>query len=166
MHARDHFDDLPRYSEWAPTSLDRKGLSLPDRQNWRVLYSRNRDSGILAESNWHAVIASLEAIDPDGEHHETHSFGHWACGWIEIVIVDPEHEDLATDAGEIACALANYPVLDDDDYSRREMEEADAAWRWLDMRDRIRTCARHGVSIFAARRDEVPGGLPYNSDDW
>lgn len=166
MHAIDHAHDLPRYSERAPTGFDPRGLNLPDRQNWRVLISRNRDSDILGESNWHTVVKLIEAADPDGEHHETHSFGHWACGWIEILIIDPDHDAAMAVAGEIVCALAGYPVLDEEDYSEREAEEADRYWSSLDTHERIRICDRNGVSIFAARRDEVPEGLPYNSDDW
>jgi hypothetical protein len=59
-------------------------------------------------------------------------------------------------AQEIDLALANYPLLDEEDHSRREDEAACNYWDNMGMRERIRVCAKYRTSIFAARRDEIP----------
>lgn len=164
--AADIISDLPEYSSYRPTGFDVAGLALPDRQTWRVMPAGvNRDSGTLDRSNWRVMVANLAAVDPGGEHHETHRFGHWGCGWLEIMIVNPEAPPAVVDAaGEIAAALESYPVLSDSDFSELEYETACATWANMDTRDRIRVCAKFRVSIFAARRDELPespsGELP------
>ena len=73
-----------------------------------------------------------------------HSVGHAA--WV-----------LASDAyAQMREDLDDYPVLDDDHWSTLEYEEACDYWDSLSMRERIELCAHHRVSIFAARRDELP----------
>ena len=62
--------------------------------------------------------------DPD---FEIHRFGHWACGWFEIMIVRPGSQ-CAKQAQAIESALAGYPVLDEDDFSDREHAAANEAW--------------------------------------
>lgn len=83
--------------------------------------------------------------------------GHWACGWVEYLLVREDAPDeIKQAAGEIICALSDYPVLDEEDFSKRENDEVNESWRWLSMRERMRLCAKHGTSIFAARRDTCP----------
>jgi len=121
------------YKEYSPTQFDAKGLGLNDNQNWLVLIGQNRDSDVLARSNYTCAIEALESVDPDGSDYEQHSFGHWACGWLEVVIVRPGSKayDVAV---EIEACLADYPVLNDDHYSELEWSEhAD----WVD-----RECGR------------------------
>jgi len=64
----------------------------------------------------------------EGEHVEVHRFGHWGPGWIEIILVDPGHYHTLWTAGEIVCSLADYPVLDEEDWSEREFEAAGETW--------------------------------------
>lgn len=150
--------DLPRYGEWRPTSFDSRGLGLPERQDWRVLPAMlTRDSGVLARSNFRVACTSLATVDPDGEHHERHTFGHWGPGWIEIIVVNPNAPDaVITEAGGIAASLESYPVLSESDYSELEWATAADTWCGMSTRERIEVCARYRVSIFAARRDDVP----------
>ena len=57
---------------------------LDEPENWTIVYTHHRDSGLLDQSNAavieKALSAFLEGDDPDiiEEHH-----GHWACGWID-----------------------------------------------------------------------------------
>jgi hypothetical protein len=158
MDALDHFTDLPTYADYRPTRHDTPGLGLPDRATWRVLpVMQTRDSGPLDRSNFRVMLADLTRLDPDGAHHETHRFGHWGPGWFEIILVSPDAPDtVLRAAGEAACSLADYPILSEDDYSTLEYDTAAEAWAGFGLRDRIATCARYRVSIFAARRDDVP----------
>jgi hypothetical protein len=152
---------MERYSGFQPTAFDCKGLALDNQQGWFVVpVARNRDSEVLAESNFAATVKALRKTGPeasDGEEGdwEIHRFGHWANGWFEIIVVREGTEAFKV-AEEIEGALADYPVLDESDYSERECEAAEETWKWFSKRDRIRVCQRAGVSIFAARHDFPP----------
>lgn len=126
---------MQTYSEYAPTPFDPKGLNLDDQQDWLVVpVGQNRDSEALAQSNFAAAVAMLEEVEPeDAEepNYEVCSFGHWACGWIEIIIVRPGSKAQEV-AEEIEKSLEDYPVLDEDDHSQREWEEWEESWNnWL-----------------------------------
>ena len=101
---------------------------------WLVLIGRNRDSDCLAESNWQSAI---NALGGEGENVRIDRMGHWACGWYELLSVlanTPEHKI----AADIESALADYPVLNDSDFSEREHEEAQSTWRdCYNDRDRV-----------------------------
>ncbi len=89
-----------------------------------VLMTRSRDSDLLTESNWDSALKSLGG---ESDSVVIHRFGHWACGWWEALCIEP-----GTDAHNIALdlevALKSYPVLDEEDWSRREDEEAQQVW--------------------------------------
>ncbi len=147
---------LPRYADWSPTPFDTKGLGLEDRSDWLVCpVLQTRDSDCLARSNFAVVEADLDRVDPEGEDHELHRFGHWGPGWIEILIVRPGTECHRTAQGWVA-ALAGYPVASDEHFSALEWDEACEAWENTSLRERIRLLADEGQSIFAARRSEFP----------
>jgi hypothetical protein len=52
--------------------------------------------------------------------------------------------------------LEDYPILDEMDWSEREWDAACEVWEHAGLRERIECCSRAGISIFAARRDELP----------
>ena len=140
-------DTITTYADFAPTPFDPRGLNLPDQQDWIVAPTfLNRDSGLIEESNWHTAIAIL------GDDAEIHRFGHWACGWIEIMIVPPSQSDQVQ---EIIDRLAQYPLLDESDHSEREWNAINEAWGAASIAERIDYCDGWGESIFAARRDSV-----------
>lgn len=69
--------------------------------------------------------------------YEVHRFGHWACGWLEIILVRPG-TPCAQEAEECENALADYPVLNDSDHSELEHEEAQKTWSaCFSVRERI-----------------------------
>jgi hypothetical protein len=114
-----------KYSEYRPTSFDLPGLGCDDRQDWTVVCtSRTRDSDCLEESNF---VTALESLGGEGVDVEVHRFGHWGHGWLEIILVRPGSA-AETEAESIACALADYPVLSDEDLSEREHVAADQVW--------------------------------------
>ncbi len=155
---------LQPYADFAPTAFDSSGAFLPNRRGWLVCaVSQTRDSGPLKLSNFAAHEAALEEIDADNIDHETHRFGHWGPGWFEIILVRAE-SPCHVEAEEIAAALADYPVLDDEDHSAREFDEACEAWLHTGLGDRMEICLKHGVSVFAARRDEIPRHLAHYED--
>lgn len=147
---------MKTYGEFRPTQFDTRGLGLPDRQDWLVApCAHNRDSDTLTESNWHAQERIFQEADPRGEDREIHRFGHWGPGWFEIVLVRPGSK-CASEADGIESALANYPVLDDSDFSDREHDAACEYWRAMSLRERVALLGRCEACIFSARRDEIP----------
>ena len=167
---------MQTYSEFSPTGFDSKGLNA-DRYgigSWLVLPTgQNRDSDDLEKSNF---TNALEMLGGESEDVEVHRFGHWACGWFEIILVTPvvrlayprerkqAIQRACATALEIERSLENYPVLNEDDFCDREWSTVCEHWEQMSVSDRIDAIAAHGsCSIFAARRDELPqddsGGL-------
>jgi hypothetical protein len=89
-----------------------------------IVYSRNRDSDILEESNFHSITEELK----DHEGFISPSFNHWLCGWCEIIMMhESDHEGLIK-ADQLLENLSDYPILDDEDYSERELDSRIESW--------------------------------------
>lgn len=154
MHWTDHLDETQRYRDFRPSQFDPPGLGLDDRQSWYVApCSQTRDSEPLEQSNFASLLVALGG---ESDTVEVHRFGHWGPGWFEIVIVDPNDATACQTMVECACSLADYPVLDESDYSERESDAAQESWQWLGMRDRMSICVDAGLSAFSARREYWP----------
>ena len=115
------------YKTHRPTGFDPAGAFLDeDRQEWLVVgVSRNRDSDCLAESNFNTF---LEGLGGESDDVEVHRFGHWACGWYEIILVDAKASAIVALAQEMEDALEDYPVLDEQDLSERESKAEQEGW--------------------------------------
>lgn len=112
-----------RFGGSRPTPFDRRHGSFAaadDHANWFVVAGQNRDSDALAKSNFECITDSLKAIDE--ECYVIHSFGHWGCGWYEVLVVDPDNKAACDEAERILAALADYPVVDDEHYSAKQCE--------------------------------------------
>ena len=97
---------------------------------------RSRDSDILEVSNFETILADLTGID---DRVTVARFGHWAVGWVEEILC-PLTPAIGERVAYWTGRLADYPVADEDDYSRREQEAiADAwdAWAGYDVRRTI-----------------------------
>ena len=100
---------------------------MDDADNWAIIYTHNRDSGLLDQSNAAGIEKALEPFtdgdDPDVVF-ECHN--HWAVGHVDgfsiRVFKDGEITEAFKTCHDIYEALADYPVLDDEDYSAREYE--------------------------------------------
>lgn len=88
--------------------------------DYYVVLSRNRDSGLIENSNFDVALSQLGGESPTVKVVRV---GHWAYGWVDILLVHKDDDEMVALAREITDSLANYPVLDDDDYDRREAEE-------------------------------------------
>ena len=127
MNARTKRDALTRYSEFRPSQFDTAGLGCPEQQDWCVVpCGRNRDSDCLTESNFHVALTRLEAAG-DTADVDVKRFGHWACGWFEIILVCPD-SPAYLEALAIVDGLEQYPVLDENDFSDRKHEAAQETW--------------------------------------
>ena len=109
-----------------------------DPENWAIIYTQNRDSRLLDQSNAQAVARAMgpftEGDDPEVvmESHD-----HWAVGHVDGFSIRVCRDGGITAAfltyHHLAERLADYPILDEEDYGRREYEAtleniADAAW--------------------------------------
>lgn len=112
---------------------------LEDAENWTVHYTHHRDSGLLAESNGAAIGKELEPfLEDDNADVMAETHNHWAVGWVAGFAVRVFRKKRITPAfrllHDLAVKLEEYPVLDEQDYARREYEStlaniASAAWR-------------------------------------
>ena len=122
----------------------------------------------MANTNYERILEDLVALaegfpPPDGDDEyespwvEDFRAGHWAVGWVEHVIVRADSpEPILQAAVEIYCALQDYPVYDESAYSDACYEAITGEWEDGRVQDRIEHCKEAEISIFAARRDEIP----------
>jgi hypothetical protein len=100
---------------------------LDDADQWAIVYTHHRDSGLLDQSNAAVIQKALapfaDADEPDVVF-ESHS--HWAVGHIDgfsmrvymnggVTLAFRTYHDLAERMDE-------YPILDEHDYGERELE--------------------------------------------
>lgn len=115
----------------------REGIDDPD--NWAIIYTHHRESGLLDRSN---AALTHQAMEPftDGDDPDVvmESHSHWAVGHIDGFSIRVFNDGKPTPAFEqyhkLAEAMACYPILDEEDYSRREYEVTvenitDCAWQ-------------------------------------
>ena len=107
-----YFGDLDMFNTWG-----RSGIS------------QNRDSKPLEQSNFAVITEDLLERFPD--ECQISSSNHWAVGWLEELYVQVYTDDTKseiTPVWEAVCEyqdkLADYPVIDEGDYSARELEDA------------------------------------------
>jgi hypothetical protein len=96
-----------------------------DKENWAQTVSMNRDSDLMEQSNFNTISYDMETRFPDDV--EQHRFGHWAVGHIDHLFVriydaNGEYTPAFDAIVEWEQRLADYPVADEDDYSRMELE--------------------------------------------
>ncbi len=112
---------------------------LESPEDWGLIYTHNRDSDLLDLSNSDVIAEAMqpfsEGDDPDVVF-ESHR--HWAVGHIDGFSIRVFRDGQITEAlrtyHEIQSRLADYPLLDEEDYSAREYATtieniSDAAWR-------------------------------------
>lgn len=115
-------------------------------------FSYNRDTDVLWESNYQTVLKTFGEKYEKGEDFLEETYNHWAVGWVTHLVVrvlDCKCEvkddrivencngdyvcvtcnsictvsDIFKECLELKTRLEEYPVLDDDDYCRREYED-------------------------------------------
>ena len=128
-----------------PTPFDSSSnfVSHVDREEYfdlLVVLTRNRDSGVLEGSNWRSA---LNLLGGESETVEIHRFGHWACGWYELLCVAAGSK-AHTIAARILEGLEDYPVVDEEDHSCLEHERALEVWSLCyDKQDRVDYIRKH-----------------------
>ncbi|MCA9109535.1 MAG: hypothetical protein KDA52_06290 [Planctomycetaceae bacterium] len=149
---------------------DRKS-EIDDPENWAIVYTHHRDSGLLDLSNAYVIRKTLRPFalgeDPDVVF-ESHS--HWAVGHIDgfsvRVLCDGQPTEAFVAYHQLAQSKAEYPILDEQDYSHREYEATvenivDAAWN---VRDEYDLPDDWQYEVFDWLSDNEPGEVE-NCDD-
>ncbi len=124
---------MQTYGNHRPTCFDGHLSITPDedgdtsnRDLWLLVpVFQTRDSGPLDKSNF---ANALELLGGESDTVEVHRFGHWGPEWYEIIIVKPGSPQEAI-GEDIERSLADYPVLNDEDFSNREYEDFTESWR-------------------------------------
>ena len=122
---------LQTFIEFQPTEFDRKGKGADfENRDWLVSSIQlNRDSGLIEKSNFETYIKGLTDIEPEGDHWQIHRFGHWGCGWFEIVILNPIDSLVLDQALQDHLSLTDYPILNEDHFSNMKL---DSYHEWVD----------------------------------
>ena len=90
-------------------------------KNWYIVITQSRDSGLIEKSNF---ASALNRLGGEGGAVQVLRFRHWACGWIEILLVDPHNNKACIEGGKIQADIENYPLLDEELYSAMRAETA------------------------------------------
>ena len=120
--------------------------------NFYTLITQNRDSNTVTRSNF---ISALEVLGGESENVEIHRFGHWACGWWELIAVKKGTKEFKK-AEKIESDLADYPVVNEEHLSELEFNEASDYWASCSIQERIDYCKEHDISIFSSRYKYLP----------
>jgi hypothetical protein len=109
---------------------------IDDADQWTIVYTHNRDSGLLDQSNAEAIRQAMKPfLDRDAlEEHDR----HWAVGWAKGYAIRVYRRGRITKAFQTWHALQtrmnDCSLLDEDDYFARYYEASienigQAAWR-------------------------------------
>jgi hypothetical protein len=101
-------------------------------------FTMNRDSDILAQSNFKTALAIIKKVAP--KYVEVMHTRHWAVGWLDHIMVKTTSKKAMTACFDLYTRLQNYPILDEEDLSRREVEQANSAydsWARFDVRKMV-----------------------------
>jgi hypothetical protein len=98
-----------------------------DPENWSIAYTQQRDSGLLDQSNADVMARALKPFstgdDPDVVFE---SHWHWAVGHVDGFSIRVYRDGVITDAfrtyHDLLARRAEYPILDEADYSQREQD--------------------------------------------
>ncbi len=106
-----------------------------ERGEWLIAFAVHRDSDTITRSNFRCAEKALRALltvkEWQGEFTpiQIERFNHWAVGWVDYLIVDPACTEAVQTAEEMRASVEDYPLLNEEDHSALEQEEADEMWR-------------------------------------
>lgn len=134
MQLSEHVSDLAAKlaNNWKSFGSYVRWERLPD--GFAVVYTSNRDSDALTRSNARVTAKALAPyLDGDKGDVRDESSSHWAVGHVDGFAIRVYDANGAvtpafTAYAELVLATEDYPVLDDDDFSREEEEEANQVW--------------------------------------
>lgn len=107
-----------------------------DKPDWLVVAFTHRDADCLARSNYRCFIRALGGKGTEGlkgsqeinDNVAIEEATHWAVGWVQYLIIKPEAKELVAVADKILEGLEDYPLINEQDFSELEMQEANEVW--------------------------------------
>jgi hypothetical protein len=121
---------------------------------WFIAYAMHRESDCLTRSNFRCIEKQLRALPAvkeragDDSPIQIERFSHWAVGWCDYLIIHPECKPAIELADAIIESLDGYPVVNEDDWSELESEEAQTVWRdCYRVKERIEYIREHRSSF-------------------
>lgn len=108
-----------------------------ERGHWLVVMTKHRDADCLSRSNFRCALQLLGGNGNEGakgsqeinDNLAIEEASHWAVGWLQYLIINPEAKELVAKAERMLEKLEDYPVLSDADFSNLETEEANEVWQ-------------------------------------
>lgn len=88
--------------------------------DYYVFLGHHRDSDNLDNSNFDCALKTLGG---ESETVIVVTENHWAVGWIQWIAIHESDEVALRSADEMKERLADYPILDEGDYSNREWKD-------------------------------------------
>lgn len=121
-----------------------------DNPDWLIACAMNRDSDALGRSNFRCFEQALKTLPEvkewSGEYTPVtvERSNHWACGWVDYLIVNPECKSAVALAEQLRESLEDYPVLDEEHFSQVESDEANEVWaNCYDVAERLEYIRKH-----------------------
>jgi hypothetical protein len=102
--------------------------NLEDSDKWAIFNTHHRDSGLLDQSNADQIEQAMKPFaDQDEPDVMWEHAGHWAVGWVDglsirVYNASGEITEAFRTYHELLERLEDYPVLNEEDHSRREYE--------------------------------------------
>lgn len=132
-----------------------------ERGEWLIAYTTQRDADTLNRSNWSCF---LKLLGGEGETVAIERASHWACGWVEYLVIDPSDAARVAKAQETLASLDGYPVVNEDHWSTLEHEEYTEAFRQNCRREVPRALADFALSERAV--DAIEAADPDTLQTW
>lgn len=88
--------------------------------DYYVFLGQCRDSDPLEQSNFDWGLHELEG---ESETVVVARSSHWACGWVEVILVHESDEYHIDQANDMLAKLEQYPVLNDEDFDQKTFED-------------------------------------------
>ena len=89
-------------------------------------FGTNRDAEIITQSNHEYVLKELRKVS--GKSVQIMQCSHWAVGWCDHIMVKTTATQTMEKLYELYKRYDDYPILDEDDVTRREVEQANDAY--------------------------------------
>lgn len=93
-----------------------------DYSNNYIVYSVNRDSDLLTQSNYDYLAKTFPQL-------KEVEFGHWLCGWVKQLLLPIDSKESLV--SKILDTINGYPVFDEDDYYERESSQSKEDWIYI-----------------------------------
>jgi hypothetical protein len=143
--------EYPNIKRWT-RPRDYAGASWPEYFSSGV--GQSRDSDALERANFQAMLTLL------GGESETVIVvreSHWAVGWVEWIAIHDTDTKTLKIADDAMGRLGDYPVLDDELFSRIEDDECSEVWlNCYDTKERANYLRKHVGKVYP-----LSGETPY-----